>query len=161
MAEIKGKFTEPLAVLDFLKIHQIDAVFLDIEMPDMDGIELANRIVDLQEGMVVVFVTAYNQYAVEAFRLNALDYLMKPVTAERLRETLERIIKEKTIPMNPAKVQIRLFGKFSVTTDVGRSNSEPKKPKNFWHSWLTVKEILSAVTRSSIVYGKNTMGTGR
>ena len=48
MAEIKGKFTEPLAVLDFLKIHQIDAVFLDIEMPDMDGIELANRIVDLR-----------------------------------------------------------------------------------------------------------------
>ena len=117
MVEIKGKFMEPLAALDFLKSNPVDAAFLDIEMPDMDGIELSNRVIDLQGKIAVIFVTAYNQYAVEAFRLNALDYLMKPVTIERLRETLKRIVQEKKIPMNPAKVQIHCFGKFRVTTE--------------------------------------------
>lgn len=116
MVEVRNTFTEPLVALDYVKNNQVDVAFLDIEMPDMDGIELANRVIDLQGRIAVVFITAYNQYAVEAFRLNALDYLMKPVTVERLRETLERIVREKTIPMNPVKVQIRCFGKFRVTT---------------------------------------------
>lgn len=115
MVEVNGKFTEPLAALDFLQNNKIDAAFLDIEMPDMDGIEFSNRLMDLQGRIAVVFVTAYNQYAVEAFRLNALDYLMKPVTAERLQETLERIVEEKEIRMYPDKFQIQCFGKFRVT----------------------------------------------
>ena len=119
MVEIKGKFTEPLNALGFLKANQIDTAFLDIEMPDLDGIELANRIIDLQRQIAIVFVTAYNQYAVEAFRLNALDYLMKPVTADRLQETLQRIVGEKEIPKCPSKLQIQCFGKFTVTTASG------------------------------------------
>ncbi len=114
MVEIKGKFTQPLAVLEFLETNTIDAVFLDIEMPDLDGIELANRITDLQKQVAIVFVTAYNQYAVEAFRLNALDYLMKPVTDDRLHETLNRIVIEKQIRIQPTPVQIHCFGKFKV-----------------------------------------------
>jgi two-component system, LytTR family, response regulator len=93
LISVEGTFTEPTEALSFLKKTQVDAVFLDIEMPDTDGIELAIRILDIQERISVVFVTAYNQYAVEAFRLNAIDYLMKPVTSERLEETLGRIIK--------------------------------------------------------------------
>jgi Response regulator containing CheY-like receiver and SARP domains len=115
MIEMKGKFTQPLAALEFLETNKIDAAFLDIEMPDMDGIELANWIIDLQRQVAIVFVTAYNQYAVEAFRLNALDYLMKPVTADRLHETLNRIVTEKQIRIQPTPVQIHCFGKFKVT----------------------------------------------
>ncbi len=114
MAEVTGKFIEPLEALAFLKENRVDAVFLDIEMPDMDGIELSSRILDLQRGLAVVFVTAYNQYAVEAFHLNALDYLMKPVTNERLKETLCRIIEGKNIPIGKEGIQVRCFGRFSV-----------------------------------------------
>ncbi len=114
LVEIKGKYTQPLAALDFLQSNKIDAAFLDIEMPDLDGIELATRIIDLQEWLAVVFVTAYNQYAVEAFRLNALDYLMKPVTADRLDKTLHRIAEEKVIRIKPSVLQIKCFGKFKV-----------------------------------------------
>jgi two-component system LytT family response regulator len=117
LAEVKGTFTEPLAALAFLKENKADAVFLDIEMPEIDGIELSNHIIDLQAEIAVVFVTAYNQYAVEAFRLNALDYLMKPVAADRLRETLCRIIKEKGIAVNSEVVHVCCFGGFSV--DIG------------------------------------------
>lgn len=117
LVEVEGKFTEPFAALEFLKENRMDVIFLDIEMPDMNGIELATRILDLQGNTDVVFVTAYNQYAVEAFRLNALDYLMKPVSAARLKETLYRIM-ERKIPAPPGDLSVRCFGRFGVS--VGR-----------------------------------------
>jgi len=121
LVEVTGKFIEPAEVLEFLKRHKADVIFLDVEMPDMDGIELSSRIIQLQESIAVVFVTAYNQYAVEAFRLNALDYLLKPVSADRLKETLNRIIEEKAIPMQSAELKVLCFDKLRViagTADV-------------------------------------------
>jgi two-component SAPR family response regulator len=116
LVTVEGAFTEAAEALAFLKGTEVDAAFLDIEMPDTDGIELASRILDIQESISAVFVTAYNQYAVEAFRLNAIDYLMKPVTSERLEETLRRIIKAKDKPVYSSKeFHIKCFGKFSVT----------------------------------------------
>lgn len=91
MPEIAGVFTDPQEALDFVRRTRVDLVFLEIEMPDINGIELANSIIDLWQGIEVVFVTAYHQYPVEAFQLNALDYLMKPVTVGRLMQTLSRI----------------------------------------------------------------------
>lgn len=114
LAAVEGRFTEPLSALEFLKENRTDTVFLDIEMPDMNGIELATRILDLQGNTDVVFVTAYNQYAVEAFRLNALDYLMKPVSADRLKETFYRIMERKR-PAPSGELSARCFGRFSVS----------------------------------------------
>ena len=115
LAEVEGKFTKPLEALEFLKENKADAVFLDIEMPDMDGIELSSRLIDLQLGTAIVFVTAYNQYAVEAFRLNALDYLMKPVSADRLEETLVKVIDMKGISVDPGGIYVRCFGRFGIS----------------------------------------------
>lgn len=114
LAEVTGVFFKPAEAMEFLKENKADAVFLDIEMPKMNGIELAGQILDLQGNVAVVFVTAYNQYAAEAFRLNALDYLLKPVTAERLNETLRRIIEEKEIAIPSEGVAVQCFGKFTV-----------------------------------------------
>lgn len=108
-------FTEPAEALTYLKENKTDAVFLDIEMPGMDGIDLANRVLDLQPDISVVFVTAYNQYAVEAFSLNALDYLLKPISAERLRETISRLEKKPVIHQAFKSLTVRSFGNFSVT----------------------------------------------
>jgi two-component system LytT family response regulator len=70
-----------------------DAVFLDIHMPDLSGLEVARQIAR-GGSPTVVFVTAYDQYAVQAFELAALDYVLKPIKRERLAETVRRVIEE-------------------------------------------------------------------
>lgn len=68
--------------------HRPDICFLDIRMPGLSGLEVARRIA---QSCHIVFVTAYDQYAVDAFEQNAIDYLLKPYTEERLQETIERL----------------------------------------------------------------------
>lgn len=91
LLEIKGKFTNPLDGLKLVEKEEIDVVFLDIEMPGINGLEVAERILQLKNNIQIVFVTAYSEHAVEAFEINALDYLLKPVTKDRLLKTLSRL----------------------------------------------------------------------
>ncbi len=70
---------------------QPDVVFLDIDMPKMGGMEVAKSIQELKKAPQVIFATAYPDYAVEAFRHEALDYLLKPFDEEQLTETIKRI----------------------------------------------------------------------
>jgi len=77
-------------------LELINVVFLDIEMPGINGLNLAEQIVEVNPQLLIVFVTAYNEYAVEAFELNALDYLLKPVDQDRLEKTLKRIEEQVT-----------------------------------------------------------------
>ncbi|OIK23644.1 LytR/AlgR family response regulator transcription factor [Streptomyces malaysiense] len=76
--------------------HPVDAVFLDIRMPGLDGLEVARVLSRFAEPPPVVFVTAYDDFAVPAFEVRALDYLLKPVRAERLAETVRRIAERRT-----------------------------------------------------------------
>ncbi|WP_246627825.1 response regulator [Paenibacillus oenotherae] len=69
----------------------VDVVFLDIEMPGQNGIALAEAIQSVQPEVQIVFVTGYDEYAIKAFELNAIDYLLKPVALERLTRTVERV----------------------------------------------------------------------
>ncbi len=77
--------------MDLLRASPADVVFLDIQMPDLDGLQMAQLLKSLHPGPHVVFVTAFEQHAVEAFQLAAFDYLLKPVRADRLTLTLERL----------------------------------------------------------------------
>lgn len=116
--EICGAFSDPAAVPGFIKDNPVDIAFLDIEMPRLGGIELADRLIDIQSGIHIVFVTAYSEYAVEAFRCHALDYLLKPVSRQRLEVSLSRLAKP-VAPVNnaPRRVQVNCFGRLSVTID--------------------------------------------
>jgi DNA-binding LytR/AlgR family response regulator len=78
-------------VLRSLEAHDADALFLDIRMPGLDGLDVARALARLQAPPKVVFVTAYDEHAVEAFDLRAVDYLLKPVRAERLAEAVRRV----------------------------------------------------------------------
>lgn len=83
-----GEARDAAEALQILAAHPVDAVLLDIQMPGQTGLELA---LQLPPGVVCAFSTAYDAYAVQAFELNAVDYLLKPYTAERLQECLRRV----------------------------------------------------------------------
>src|SRR6266446_6703882 len=76
-----GNGVEALTAIDRL---QPDVVFLDVQMPGLTGFEVARRLVDTETAPHVIFVTAYDQHAIEAFDVNAVDYLLKPVEPGRL-----------------------------------------------------------------------------
>src|SRR5688500_9901374 len=78
---------EALATIDRL---QPDLVFLDVQMPGLTGFEVARRLLDTGPASHIIFVTAYDQHAIEAFEVNAIDYLLKPVEPTRLEMALQR-----------------------------------------------------------------------
>lgn len=93
--QVVGAYTDPSEMLRDARELGPDIVFLDIEMPGMNGLEIASRILDLLEDVEIVFITAYHQYALEAFRVHALDYLLKPVESELLYRTIDRVMKRR------------------------------------------------------------------
>lgn len=77
--------------LNQLRDEDFDVVFLDIQMPGKDGLEVASKLFEQRDPPKVVFATAYSEHAVEAFRLSALDYIVKPIREDRLCQTVERL----------------------------------------------------------------------
>lgn len=75
--------------VEAIKIHQPDVVFLDIEMPNYAGYELVDFFTDIN--FEIIFVTAYDQYAIKAFEVSAIDYLLKPIEIDRLKESVARV----------------------------------------------------------------------
>ncbi len=90
--EIVGSFLNPCQALEASKRLKPDIVFLDIEMPGISGLELSEKLLEINPLMKIVFITAYSQYAVEAFEVNAVDYVLKPIRKERFNKALKRII---------------------------------------------------------------------
>ena len=87
--EIAGELADGETALKFLRKSPVDLLFLDIQMPEMDGFELLRRL-DGAELPVIIFVTAYDQYALRAFDSEAVDYLLKPYSDERFHQALAR-----------------------------------------------------------------------
>ena len=88
---VVGEAGNGVAALEFLRDHAVDVVLADIRMPGMDGIELAGHLGAFRAPPAVIFTTAYDNYAVQAFDLNAVDYLLKPVRAQRLLVALQKV----------------------------------------------------------------------
>jgi two-component system, LytTR family, response regulator len=86
--EIAGSATDPVDALAFLRDRMVDVLFLDIQMPGMTGFDLLER---LDGNPFVIFTTAYDQYALNAFEVNSIDYLLKPIDADRLDRALDKL----------------------------------------------------------------------
>jgi two-component system response regulator LytT len=103
--EVIARGSNGLEAVDLIRKLEPELVFLDVNMPGLDGLGVVRRLRDQDiELPHFIFVTAYDQYAVEAFRLEAMDYLLKPVERGRLAETIERArrtIQEKRAPESP------------------------------------------------------------
>ncbi len=88
--DIKGAFTNAADALRFLEKESVDLVFLDIEMIDVHGMQVAKQLLQKHPSLQIVFVTAHAQFAVDAFEVEATDYLLKPVHEKRLYTALEK-----------------------------------------------------------------------
>src|SRR6185503_14668894 len=86
--QIAGSATDPEAALEFLRSHAVDVLFLDIQMPELTGFELLGR---LETPPLVIFTTAFDRYALNAFAVNSIDYLLKPIEPERLEHALDKL----------------------------------------------------------------------
>lgn len=89
--EVVGAFQDPREAIKHQEQLRADVAFVDIEMPELNGLELAFRLQSANPELHIVFVTAYEQYAIDAFELAAVDYLLKPIQLKRLEVTLKRL----------------------------------------------------------------------
>ncbi|WP_250253418.1 LytTR family DNA-binding domain-containing protein [Chryseobacterium sp. Marseille-Q3244] len=87
--DILGEFSNAPSALDFLKDNEVDLIFLDIEMPMVTGLEFAEM---LPKKSLIVFTTAYSQYALKSYELEAVDYLLKPIDPQRLEKAINKAV---------------------------------------------------------------------
>ena len=114
-AEIHA-YNNPVKAFDENKDKRIDIAFLDIEMPVLSGVQLAKKLKAINPKINIIFVTAYNNYALDAYNMHASGYVMKPVNEEKLKQELEGLRYE--VSLKPTKVlQVKCFGNFEIFHD--------------------------------------------
>lgn len=89
--KISGEFDDSIKALEFIQKNSIDVIFLDINMPKLDGIAISRVINTLKQKPLLVFISAYKDYALEAFEVAAFDYILKPYSEARITDTLNRL----------------------------------------------------------------------
>ncbi|MBS6955307.1 MAG: response regulator [Enterocloster asparagiformis] len=126
--DLVGTFTNPLEALEYASSHPVDFALLDIEMPQMNGIELARRLRELKQDMIIIFVSGYSDYVLDALKMKSDYYVLKPYSQEDILDALNRA---KLLAKGQDKrIFIRTFGRFDVFIDdklVKFSNSKSKE----------------------------------
>ncbi|MGP0586029.1 response regulator [Paenibacillus timonensis] len=123
-------FLVPSEAYEYAKRHPIDIAFLDISMPETSGMNFSGLLKDLDEEIDIVFVTGHDSYAVEAFERSALDYLLKPVMAERVAMTLEKARMKRRNFGNSSELEVRMFNGFRILRpDKGNEALKLRSPK--------------------------------
>jgi len=90
--EVVAQGSNGIEAVDLVRAHKPDVVFLDVQMPGLDGFAVLKKLIDKKMGLPqIVFATAFDQYAVKAFEVNAVDYLLKPFDRKRVLKTIEKV----------------------------------------------------------------------
>jgi DNA-binding LytR/AlgR family response regulator len=134
--EIVGEAQDGVAALELIDNVKPEVIFLDIEMPELDGLGVARSLG--QDGPAIVFVTAYDEYALKAFDMNTVDYLVKPVAEGRLEVTIQKLLKRRghlITPTNSAQnlevvlkqLNVNRSAKFAVRSGAKFVICDPQK----------------------------------
>ena len=113
--EVTG-FTRPREALEWLKTHPIDLALLDIDMPVINGLMLAEQLKRRNPDAAIIFLTAFPQYAVQAFKLRATGYLLKPVSLEDLKEEVD-YARSRGLEHPSGHIVVQTFGNFEIFVD--------------------------------------------
>lgn len=113
--KIAEKFDDSIKALEYLQRHSVDIVFLDINMPKLDGLAFSRVINTMSGKPIFVFISAYSEYALEAFEVSAFDYILKPYSESRIITTLKKLENsETTVKRNSDKIALWKNDKLSV-----------------------------------------------
>lgn len=148
-ATVLGEAANAVQAVEFLQHHEVDAVLADIHMPGMDGLTLAKTLRAMPRPVAVVFITAHAEHALQAFELDALDYLTKPVRLERLQLALQKI--ERTA-LKYKGLEVDLSVEVLVIQERGRTERVPLAQVLYLKAELKYITVRTA-SRSYILEG--------
>lgn len=120
--KVVKQFENGIEALEEIDKISPQVAFIDIQMPEIDGITLAEKLIEKKPNMIIVFITAWDQYAVQAFEVNALDYIMKPINVERFNKMVQKIRSKAELMQEMkmskyAQLKIQCFGRLDVSID--------------------------------------------
>ena len=130
---VVGRFSHADEALDFIRREPVDVAFLDVEMPGIDGLQIAEIISQETPNVEIVFITAYEKYALKAFKAHAVGFLLKPLDIREVREQIDTLvgkISRRSASVGNARLSVHCFGSFSCYPE-----SSPDEPVR----WRTSK----------------------
>jgi len=125
--DVLGCYDDPEDALEAFEGLLPDVAFLDIQMPRMTGLALAERLLAIKPDVNIVFLTAFEQYALDAFRVEAIDYLLKPIRSDDIDRVLQRLQKKRPKPAKPSSEPFKPLIRCLGTFEVAGPNGEPVK----------------------------------
>lgn len=145
-------FDRPAEALEYAESNRVDVAFMEVEMYEMTGIELAKKLRDIFSKTNIVFVTRYSEYAVDAFSVQASDYIIKPISAEKIEMAIENL--RNPILTSKDRIRIQTFGNFEVFVDGKPMMFSNKKSKEMI-AYLIDRKGASVTTQelASILWG--------
>lgn len=145
--QVLAKFNQPEAALEYIRHTPFDVLFLDIEMPRMNGFDFLEQVGDFH--FDVIFTTAYDQYAIRAFRFSALNYLLKPIQETELREAIMLWQQRKIRQLQPS--QYALFQDY-LQTNLQPSRARMALPTHEGHEIVEVADIVRCAADASYTH---------
>lgn len=161
--EIVGKAQNGLEAMQGIQQLEPDVVFLDIRMPELDGISLAKKLNKLVSPPLVVFITAYDEYAVKAFEHNAMDYLLKPINEERLLATCQKVqarLSSNQATSDNTSLQPDIAALMNQLQQLSQSTSQQTQPpylsQKKYLTWLkaSIGEDIHLISVDDVAYFK-------
>ncbi len=160
--EVADCFDNALEALQFIRGQAVDAVFADIEMPGMTGLEFARQVALLPNPPAVVFVTGYKEYAADAWDLQAAAYVTKPYTQEKIAAALQRAARLKAPRKNASGLQINCFPDLGIVYDGVPVYIKNKKCRELLaylvHNrgqWVALENIMAALFEDSALESRS------
>ncbi|MGL5377183.1 MAG: LytR/AlgR family response regulator transcription factor [Cetobacterium sp.] len=157
--EIQNEFENSIDALKYIESNNVDVVFLDINMPELDGMTLGKIINRFNKEIKLIFISAYKDYAVEAFEIKAFDYILKPYSEERINNVLNNLAEEFSKnssaikDSNITKITVNLDSKMFVlsTNDILYIEADEKETHIFtengmYSSKMKISQLESVLT---------------
>ena len=162
--QINKEFENPIDALKYIEGNNIDVVFLDINMPELDGMSLGKIIHRFNKNIKLVFITAYKDFAIDAFEIKAFDYILKPYSEERIIKVLNNLVEDLTKnehenltkDFNVKKITVNLDSKMVVlsTKDILYIEADEKETHiftndNMYSSKLKISQLENILSDNS------------